>query len=72
MNRVSAFRITTLIILVMFIPLEVSAKEYTVTWSLDPDCSLGVCDFQSALTEASSNGEDDTINLPSTREYRKH
>jgi len=67
MNRVSVSRVITLIIVLVLLPSVVAAKDFTAVWSSDVDCSDNVCHVQAALHEAASNGEDDTINLPSTR-----
>ena len=39
------------------------AKSYTVTTTVDADCSDNQCDFQSALTEANNNSQGDTLNV---------
>jgi MYXO-CTERM domain-containing protein len=39
------------------------ASTYSVTTTVDADCSDNTCDLPSALADARSNGEDDTLNL---------
>jgi hypothetical protein len=54
------------IILLLCLPAVAQAADITVSFTPDTDCSDNVCDFQSALDYAESNGESDTISLPST------
>jgi len=68
MNAQSTSRLATLVIAILFLPVLGVAETFTVTTETDTDCSDGTCDFQSALTAAAGNGEDDVLNLPDTSE----
>ena len=45
------------------------AGTFTVSIAPDPDCSNNTCDFQSALTTAATNGEDDILELVEEGNY---
>lgn len=45
------------------VPAAAFAATFTVTIAPDSDCSDYTCDFQSALSTAATNGEDDTLEL---------
>jgi len=59
-------RLTILFIVLLVLPISVAAATFEVTTDTDTNCPDGACDFQSALTAAAGNLEDDVINLPDT------
>lgn len=57
---------SVLVLLTLFFlanPARLLAKNYFVTLNSDNDCSDDNCGLQAALTEAASNGQDDTIQI---------
>ena len=66
MSHLFSARLTTLCIALLILPISGAAATFEVTTDTDTNCSDGACDFQSALTAAANNGEDDVLNLPDT------
>jgi hypothetical protein len=66
MSGVNLRRFVVLLSLALIVPGVSFGATFEVVTTTDTDCSDGTCDFQSALTAAASNGEDDVINLPDT------
>lgn len=55
-----------LLFILFVLPSDTFGATFEVVTTTDTDCSDGACDFQSALTAAAGNGDDDIINLPDT------
>jgi len=66
MSHLFSVRLTILFIVLLVLPISVAAATFEVTTDTDTNCPDGACDFQSALTAAAGNLEDDVINLPDT------